>query len=108
MLRKQKAASNVQARLLCAEVYRDANPVCRCFRRPAEYTAGWGYVQTSGFLTSLSRLTVPISRRGNVCLRGLVFVFGPDEWHLRDGRVRMSEFGQVPTFATLRIASNGY
>jgi len=42
MLRKQKAASNVQARLLCAEVYRDANPVCRCFRRPAEYTAGWG------------------------------------------------------------------
>lgn len=42
MLRKQKAASNVQARLLCAEVYRDANPVCRCFRQPTEYTAGWG------------------------------------------------------------------
>lgn len=38
MLRKQKAASNVQARLLCAEVYRDANPVCRCFRRPTQYT----------------------------------------------------------------------
>jgi hypothetical protein len=42
MLRKQKAATNVQARLVCAEVYRDANPVCRCFRRPAEYTAGGG------------------------------------------------------------------
>lgn len=40
MLRKQKAACNVQARLICAEVYRDANPVCRCFRQPAEYTAG--------------------------------------------------------------------
>jgi hypothetical protein len=45
MLRKQKAATNVQARLVCAEVYRDANPVCRCFRRPAEYTAGGGRVQ---------------------------------------------------------------
>jgi len=45
MLRKQKAASNVQARLLCAEVYRDANPVCRCFRRPAEYTADGKTVQ---------------------------------------------------------------
>jgi hypothetical protein len=48
MLRKQKAASNVQAPLLCAGVYRDANPVCRCFRQPAEYTAGWSYVQTNG------------------------------------------------------------
>ena len=47
MLRKQKAATNVQARLVCAEVYRDANPVCRCFRRPAEYTAGGGRVQCS-------------------------------------------------------------
>ena len=63
MLRKQKAASNVQARLLCAEVYRDANPVCRCFRRPAEYTAGWGYLQTSGLPSSATRSTVPISRR---------------------------------------------
>jgi hypothetical protein len=45
MLRKQKAATNVQARLVCAEVYRDANPVCRCFRRPAEYTAGQGWGQ---------------------------------------------------------------
>ena len=52
MLRKQKAATNVQARLLCAEVYRDANPVCRCFRRPAEYTAGWTYVQTSAPMQS--------------------------------------------------------
>ena len=109
-MRKQKSRVHGDAARLffCALRNRAAKPVCRCFRRPAEYTAGWGYVQTSGFLTSLSRLTVPISRRGNVCLRGLVFVFGPDEWHLRDGRVRMSEFGQVPTFATLRIASNGY
>jgi len=52
MLRKQKAASNVQARLLCAEVYRDANPVCRCFRQPSEYTAGCGYVQTSAPMQS--------------------------------------------------------
>ncbi|CAJ0816832.1 hypothetical protein LMG19087_02891 [Ralstonia wenshanensis] len=66
MLRKQKAATNVQARLVCAEVYRDANPVCRCFRQPAEYTAGRGYVQTSGLPTSSTRSTVPISRRCNV------------------------------------------
>jgi len=37
---------------MCACGIRDANPVCRCFRRPAEYTAGWTYVQTSAPMQS--------------------------------------------------------
>jgi hypothetical protein len=41
-VRKQKAAREKAARQSCALRLRDANPVCRCFRRPAEYTAGWG------------------------------------------------------------------
>ncbi|WP_252691430.1 hypothetical protein [Ralstonia mojiangensis] len=62
MLRKQKAATNVQARLECAEVYRDANPVCRCFRQPAEYTAGWGCVQTNGLMQRNQPLTDQMDR----------------------------------------------